>query len=157
MSHLPVGGRLPLERYRQTMEDSPIVTVDILFLDIDKKQLLLGLRENEPYKGEFYSFGSRMYKNEDFMQAAIRIAKEEIGVSLHPSALTYVGAINEINEISIFEGVNYHAVDIYYYCVIDSTSIMLDQQHSETKWFDLDDDSIHPNVRTRIEGLKKIL
>ncbi len=157
MSKLPVGGKLPTDRYRQAMEDSPIVTVDVLFLDSEKKHILLGLRENEPYKGEYYSFGSRMYKNEDFMQAAIRITKEEIGVSLYPSALTYVGAINEINEISIFEGVNYHAVDIYFYCVIDSTSIVLDDQHSKTKWFDLDDESIHPNVKTRIEGLKKIL
>lgn len=157
MSALPVGGRLPAERYRQAMEDCPIVTVDILFLDAEKQHILLGLRENEPYKGEYYSFGSRMYKNENFMQAAVRIAKEEIGVALEPSALTYVGAINEINDRSIFEGINYHAVDIYFYCVIDNASIVLDRQHSETKWFDLEDESIHPNVRTRIEGLKKIL
>lgn len=157
MSTHPIGGKLPTDRYRQGMEDSPIVTVDVLFLDADKKRILLGLRENAPYKGEYYSFGSRMYKNEDFIQAAIRIAKEEIGVSLTSPDLTYVGAINEINDTSIFEGVNYHAVDIYFYCVIDSESIVLDQQHSDTKWFDLNDESIHPNVRTRIEGLKKVL
>jgi ADP-ribose pyrophosphatase YjhB (NUDIX family) len=157
MSKLPVGGRLPLERYRQGMEDSPIVTVDVLFLDKDKKKILLGKRENAPYAGEFYSFGSRMLKNEEFVDAAIRVAKEELGVPLRPSDLTLVGTINEINETSIFDGINYHAVDIYFYCVIDRASIVLDQQHSETKWFDLDDESIHPNVRTRIEGLKKII
>jgi colanic acid biosynthesis protein WcaH len=156
MSEFPIVGWLPAERYRAAMEDLPIVTVDVLFLNPEKTKLLLGKRVNEPYAGEFYSFGGRMYKNESFLQSALRIAKEEIGVSLDPSALTYVSAINEINDTSIFKGANYHAVDIYFYCVIENASIALDQQHSETRWFDLDDTTIHPNVKTRIEGLRKI-
>ncbi len=157
MSALPIGGRLPLERYRQTMDESPIVTVDVLFLNPEKTKLLLGKRINEPYKDWFYSFGGRLYKNEEFMQAAIRIAKEEIGVSLYPSALTFIGVLNEVGDSSIFEGVNYHAVDVYYYCTIEEKDIVLDGQHSETAWFSLDDETLHPNVINRIVGLKKIL
>jgi len=157
MTHLPVGGMLPLERYRQTMEDSPLVTVDVLFLDREKKRILLGKRRNAPYAGEFYSFGSRMFKNEEFIDAAKRIAKEELGLNLRNEEFTYIGALNEINETSIFEGVNYHAVDIYFYCTIDTLNAVLDEQHSETKWFDLDEPSLHPNVVTRIRGLQNVL
>lgn len=157
MSEFPIVGRVPLEEYRRLMENFPVVTVDVLFFNPDRTKILLGKRTNEPYAGKFYSFGGRLYKNEDLVQAACRIAKEELGIAIAPSSLTYAGAINEINDGSIFENVNYHAVDIYFYCVLNDTSIVLDEQHNATKWFDLDDESIHPNVRARIEGARNIV
>lgn len=152
MTGKQVGGRLPLQRYRAAMEDVPMVTVDVVFLNSDKTKVLLGKRTNAPYAGMFYSFGGRLYKNEDFVDAARRIAKEELGLALMPRDLTYAGTLNEINNSSIFEGINYHAVDVYFVCVIDNESITLDNQHSETKWFSVDDTTIHSNVRARIEG-----
>ena len=153
---LAVGGKVPLERYRQLMEDAPVVTVDVLLLDEAKRKILLGRRVNEPYAGEFFSFGSRMYKNEDFETAAIRIVNEEVGLNILKDDLQFIGVLNEINEVSIFEGVNYHAVDIYFYCVIGKDTIALDAQHSEAQWFDVDDDSIHPRVQNRIKSMRKV-
>lgn len=147
-----VGGRLPSERYRTAMEDVPLVTVDVVFLNPDKTSVLLGKRNNPPYEGIFYSFGGRLYKNEDLVEAARRIAKEELGIAFSAEDLTYAGTLNEINDSSIFEGVNYHAVDVYFVCCIDNESITLDTQHSQVKWFPVDDATIHPNVRARIES-----
>ena len=143
---------MPLERYRAAMEEFPIVTVDVVFLSPDKKKILLGKRINEPYAGMFYSFGGRFFKNEDFLEAACRIAKQEVGISLSPEALTFAGVLNEINDSSIFEGVNYHAVDVYFVCTIGDESMKLDSQHSEIQWFPVDDSGLHPNVKARIEG-----
>ncbi len=152
MTEKRVGGMVPLDRYRAAMEEFPIVTVDVIFLSPDKKKILLGKRINEPYAGEFYSFGGRFYKNENFLEAACRIAKQELGLSITPAALTFAGVLNEINDSSIFEGVNYHAVDVYFACTIEDESMKLDSQHSETRWFPVDDSSLHPNVRARIKG-----
>lgn len=150
-----VGGTLPLERYRAAMKDVPIVTIDVIFLNPAKTKILLGKRTNEPYAGQFYSFGGRLFKNEEFLDAACRIAKQEVGLLIPPAALTFVGVLNEINDSSIFEGINYHTVDVYFMCTIKDESVRLDSQHSEIQWFPVDDQGLHPNVKARLEGALK--
>lgn len=152
MSERRIGGTLPLERYRAAMEELPIVTVDVIFLNPDKTKILLGKRTNEPYAGEFYSFGGRFFKNENFLEAAERIAKQELGLSIPAERFLFAGVLNEINDSSIFDGVNYHAVDVYFVCTIENASMKLDGQHSEVAWFSVDDARIHPNVKARITG-----
>ena len=146
-----------MDRYRAAMQELPLVTVDIIFLSPNKTKILLGKRTNEPYAGEFYSFGGRLYKNEGFKDAACRIAKEEVGISLTPDEITFVGVLNEINDGSIFEGINYHTVDVYFVCTIESGTTSLDSQHSEMRWFSVDDANLHPNVKVRIEGALRVL
>ncbi|MDO8514676.1 MAG: NUDIX domain-containing protein [bacterium] len=148
---------LSFDDYRFAMEKLPLATVDILFFNSEKTKTLLGRRENEPYAGTFYSFGGRLLKNEELADAACRIAKKETGVSLSPSKLTFVGILNEISDNSRFDGINYHAVDIYFGCVIEKQAITLDEQHSEAKWFDVNDPTLHPNVRARIDGALRAL
>jgi|SRR3989344_4743005 len=148
---------LPLEHYRQLMEDSPLPTVDIIFFDQQRSKTLLGRRTNEPYAGQWYSFGGRLYKNEEFADAAVRIAKQEVGLSLTKADVKQAGVINEINPSSIFEGINYHAVNIYFACVIDERPLSLDAQHSEAKWIDAHDTTFHPYVRAKIEGALRAL
>lgn len=157
MKEKPVGRMVPLELYRTAMEQMPLVTVDIMFLSPDKTRILLGKRTNEPYAGQFYSFGGRLFKNESFLGAACRIAKQETGLIISPSALIFAGVLNEISDNSIFEGVNYHAVDVYFACTIGNESMKLDSQHSEMRWFPVDDPGLHPNVKTRIEGALRAL
>lgn len=155
MSELPVGGKVSFERYRAAMEELPLVTVDVMFLSLDRTKILLGKRTNEPYAAQFYSFGGRLYKNEGFLEAACRIAKEELSLSISPSSLLFAGVLNEINESSIFEGVNYHAVDVYFVYTLTDEDVALDSQHSEKRWFAVDDSNLHPNVKARINGALK--
>lgn len=157
MSRGRIGGALPLDRYRAVMEELPIVTIDVIFLNPDKTKTLLGKRVNEPYAGIFYSFGGRLYKNEDFVDAACRVAKTETGISLTPSDITFAGVLNEINDSSIFEGVNYHTVDVYFVCTIKDEAVSLDSQHSEMRWFSISDPNLHPNLKARIAGALKAL
>jgi colanic acid biosynthesis protein WcaH len=152
-----VDKNLSLERYRALMEDAPICTVDVIFLNPDKTKILLGKRVNEPFAGVFYSFGGRLYKNEEFLHAACRIAKQEVGISIAPAELTFGGVLNEINDSSIFEGVNYHDVDIYFVCAIEEQPVVLDAQHSEAQWFDVNDPTLDPTVRARIQGALRAL
>lgn len=155
MSEFPIVGRVPLEEYRRLMENFPVVTVDVLFFNTDKTKILLGKRTNQPYAGEFYSFGGRLYKNEDLLEAACRIAREELGIDVTPQELVFSGILNEINPSSIFEGVNYHTLDVYFAYTLDTAIAHTDNQHSETQWFPVDDVSLHSNVKARIEGALK--
>ena len=139
------------ELYRTAMEELPIVTVDVIFFSTDKTKILLGKRTNEPYAGTFYSFGGRLFKNEPFEGAACRVAKKELGIPLSPADIVFAGVINEVNDSSVFEGVNYHAVTVLFGCTIAEDAFTLDDQHSGVEWFSVADESLHGNVRTRIK------
>lgn len=152
-----IGGELPIERYREVMENLPLATVDVLFFNPEKTKTLLGKRVSEPYAGLWYAFGGRLYKNEEFKDAAVRIAEEEAGIHLSPDDLIFAGVLNEISANSRFEGINYHAVDIYFACVIEERVPTLDRQHSEAAWLSVEDPTLHPNVQARIAGALRAL
>ncbi len=148
---------LSLDHYKMVTEYSPICTIDIVFINPERTETLLGKRNNEPVANIFYTFGGRLYKNEDFLNAACRIAKQETGLSLSPSGLVFAGVLNEIHENSKFPGINYHAVDIYFGYIIKKQTIVLDAQHSEARWIDVNDQTLHPNVSARVaEALRAL-
>lgn len=149
---------IPAAIYQKLIEVSPICTVDILFFNPEKTHILLGKRVNDPYKGIFYTFGGRLHKNEIFEGAAIRIAKKETRIELALNDITFAGVINEINPNSIFTKTNYHAVVIYFGCIVPSDiKVELDTQHNEYQWFSVNDASLHQNIPPRINGVLKAI
>lgn len=146
---------LPIEKYREIMETSPICTVDVLFFNSDKTKTLLFKRTNEPLKGVYFSVGGRLLKNESIEECAIRQAKREVGVSIPDDRLVYGGWQEEIHSNSIFEGVSYHAIDFFYGYILESEDIRLDNQHDEYLWFSVNDKTLHPFIQTKLEDLVK--
>lgn len=143
---------VPQDTYKVLMEFSPICTVDVIFFNPEGTRVLLGKRTNAPYQGLFYTFGGRLRKNETFEEAAVRIAKKEMGVTVAPIDVTFGGLDNEISDSSVVPGTNYHAVALYFGGIIsESTPITLDAQHSEHQWVDVNDATIiHPSIQPRI-------
>lgn len=142
--------------YYTLIKSSPVPTVDILFFNSEKTHTLLGKRTNKPYKDVFYTFGGRLQKNETFEKAAVRIARKETGIDLKISNLCFGGVDNEISNSSIFEDTNYHAVVLYFRCIIQpDTKVTLDDQHSESKWVNINDKEIHPSIHIRIANSLK--
>lgn len=142
---------VPQDIYKVLMEFSPICTVDMIFFNPEGTRVLLGKRVNAPYQGLFYTFGGRLRKNEMFEEAAVRIAKKEMGVAITPSDVTFGGLDNEISDNSIVPDTNYHAVALYFGGTIpEDTPVELDAQHSEYRWVGVDDTSIHPSIQPRI-------
>jgi len=147
---------VPDEIYKTLMGFGPICAVDIVFFNEEKTKTLLGKRVNDPYKNLFYTFGGRLRKNETLENAAVRIAESETGVILTKSDLIFAGAGNEISDSSIFGRTNYHAVVLYFGCIIpSSTKIHLDEQHSTYKWVDVSDVTIHKSIQPRIANALK--
>ena len=157
MSEFPVGGELPLDRYREAMQDMPLATVDIVFVNPDRTKTLLGKRKNEPYAGKFYTFGGRLFKNEELIDAAVRIAKKEVGIVLSPMSLIKAGVLNEINPSSIFSGINYHAVNVFFACTIPEDEISLDDQHTEAKWLSVNDPDVPTYAKSKVVEALKVL
>jgi len=138
------------------MEFGPICAIDIVFFNEEKTKTLLGKRVNKPYKDIFYTFGGRLQKNETLKDAAIRISKNEAGIILNEVNLFFAGVDNEVSDNSVFEKTNYHAVVLYFGCIISSdTKINLDAQHSTYKWISVNDPNIHPSIQSRIANALK--
>jgi len=140
--------------YRQCIDLLPIVTVDILIFDRNLKKTLLFRRKNEPLKGIYYSIGGRIYKNENFLNTAIRICKEEVDLQINKGDLTFGAVTEEIFHNSIYDGVNAHNVNIFFgYVASGPLTVHCDEQHSCYKWFKLNDPNLHPYIIQKIHLL----
>ena len=107
---------------------------------------------HNPLKGQFFSIGGRVLKNELFPQAAKRKMNEEIGISVDIKEIIFGGVQDEIFEDSIFEGVGSHNVNIFYgYILKKNDTIKLDSQHLEFQWLDVDSRKIHSLLQKKIE------
>ena len=151
-----IQGFLSTEKYREILDITPVCTVDVLFFNSDKTKTLLFKRENEPVKGTYFSIGGRLLKNELLEDCVVRQTFREIGVKIKKGELAFGGIQEEIHSNSMFEGVSYHAIDIFYGYVLDDEEIKLDSQHSDYKWFSVSDDTLHPFIKTKIASLLKI-
>ena len=147
-------GRIPDGLYRQIVEAVPIFTVDVLFFDADRQRTLLFKRANEPAKGEYFCIGGRVLKNESPTEAAVRKAKEELGLKISADDLWFGGLSDDIFETSSFPGVPIHNVNAHWGCIWPGgREITLDDQHTEYAWFDVTEPSLHTLVKERISNL----
>lgn len=146
---------LPTEIYRGLLDIAPVCTVDVLFLNRTKTKILLFKRTNEPVKGTYFSIGGRLQKNEKMLDCAVRQSQREVGISVKKSRLVFGGVQEEIHKNSIFKGVSYHAVDIFYGYTLDKERIKLDNQHSNYAWFSVTDRALHPFIRSKIKSVLK--
>lgn len=149
-----VSKHIPKELFKKIINTIPICCVDIVFFNTAKDKILLCKRLNKPLKDIFYTNGGRLLKNETLEECALRQAKKELGISLYKKQLVPGGTINEILNSSMFGKANYHAVVTIFGCILDeSTTIRLDNQHQESKWFKINDSHLHFGVKNRIKNL----
>ncbi len=148
---------LPLKKYRELFKISPICTVDILFFNKDMTKILLFKRINEPLKGIYFSIGGRLLKNETFSDGAVRQGMREAKIKIIKNKLIWGGVQEEIHPNSIFDGISYHAVAIFYAYLVDENKFKpnMDDQHSEYKWFSVKNRKIHPYIKARIKIILK--
>jgi colanic acid biosynthesis protein WcaH len=126
------------------VENIPILCVDG-FIISDGKILLLK-RNNYPAKNEWWVPGGRVLKNEALSDAIFRKVKEE--TNLETEIIKQIGVCETIFETK-------HTVNICYLLRIKKTKIILNSDHSEYKWFHLNQ---LPDMNIRVlEIIKKII
>jgi colanic acid biosynthesis protein WcaH len=122
--------------YRTIINSAPLISIDIL-LKKDNK-VLLGRRVNKPAQGYFFSTGGRINKNESINNAMARVALNELNIELK-SIPKFIGVFEHFYDDSIYKNVSTHYVDIAYEYEVKEIPDLPTEQHSEYKWFTIDE------------------
>lgn len=146
---------IPESLFAEFIRNMPICTVDVLLFNPRVTKVLLFRRTNEPLKGEWFSLGGRISKNETLQQCALRQVYKEAGLTLAPADLFFGTVFDEIFSNSRFgPGVSLHCVNICWGHLLDDGAVIrLDEQHDRCEWRRVNDPSLHPMMKRKIDAL----
>ncbi|MFC6765380.1 GDP-mannose mannosyl hydrolase [Natrinema soli] len=140
------------EEWDVVVDNVPIVSVDLIVKY--EGGVLLGLRENEPAKGEWFVPGGTVLKNERLTEAVQRVAETELGcdVEIHEK----LGVFEHFYDTSEIDGVDskhYVATAFVVEPVDDQQVVVSDDQHSHLRVVDPPVEDLHPYVQRYLEQL----
>ena len=123
--------------FKTVVESTPLVSIDLCLVCED--QLLMGLRQNEPLKGQWFIPGGRLFKNERWQDGLARIAKTELGLTVNIDNFELMGVWDHFyGNSAINESVSTHYVNLPHVCYLESwPELALDAQHEAVRWFDI--------------------
>jgi colanic acid biosynthesis protein WcaH len=143
---------LDVQTFKTVIENIPLVSIDLCLVCDD--QVLLGKRNNDPLKGEWFTPGGRIHKNETWQDALLRIAEAELGLNcISVENFSLIGMWDHFyNNSALDQNTSTHYVNLPHYAEFKSRpQITSDDQHGEFKWFDLSvvakDEKFHLYVR----------
>jgi colanic acid biosynthesis protein WcaH len=126
------------DTFKSIVENAPLVSIDICLVHDGK--ILLGRRSNEPLKGQWFTPGGRIFKNEYWQECMRRVADSELGLVIDDlPSFTLMGVWDHLYENSVMdENVSTHYVNLPHYCILEERpKLSIDQQHNDLSWFDL--------------------
>ena len=138
-----MSGFIPWQLYRQILETMPIPCVDIAI--VANGAVLLVRRKDAPAVGQWWLPGGRVFKGEMMRDAAIRKAREEVGIDCH------VGPIIHTAETIFPDGpdsIPVHSINscFFMYPVHPNFQVKLDPHQTEFRWTDHIFMGLHPYV-----------
>lgn len=125
------------ETFKTVVSSAPLVSIDLVF--VCQGQILLGLRNNHPLKGQWFTPGGRIAKNERWQDTLNRIAKAELGLEISSSDCTLMGVYDHFYQNSaVGDAISTHYVNLPHVRFFDEFPVTkLDTQHIELRWHDL--------------------
>ena len=134
---------IPDKLFSKIVSFSPLVSVDLV-IENNNQEFLLGFRENRPAYGYWFVPGGRIRKNEKIHDTLDRILENEIGVSQEDYEVSFIGVFEHFYPDSVFEKkleISTHYVAIAFQVMFagEEGSVINDSQHSELKWFSMED------------------
>jgi colanic acid biosynthesis protein WcaH len=151
---------LELSKFKAVVENAPLVSIDLCL--VCDGQVLLGQRTNEPLKGEWFTPGGRIHKNETWQAALLRIVEVELGLSgIAVEDFSLMGIWDHFyNNSALDQNTSTHYVNLPHYAEFKAKpQITLDDQHGTCNWFDLavvsDDQKFHLYMRAYASWLLK--
>lgn len=136
---------IPQEQWGTIVTNVPLVSVDLVIEH--EGGVILGKRENEPAKGEWFVPGGTVLKNESRTDAVHRVAEEELGESVVIDDC--LGTYEHFYEAAAADGVDSkHYLATAYRCHFKRNNPEItneDHQHSSIEVFQLPlEEEIHP-------------
>ncbi|MDX1528706.1 MAG: GDP-mannose mannosyl hydrolase [Gammaproteobacteria bacterium] len=129
------------EKFLSLVATAPLVSIDLIIRS-EHRRVLLGKRTNRPAKGFWFVPGGSIRKNERIAGALERISETELGQRLKFKEARFLGVFEHLYEDNFLgaDDVDTHYVVLAYECRLDSSvPIRLDGQHSEARWWDVDE------------------
>lgn len=120
----------------------PLVAMDLVIVR-GGTEVLLGLRNNTPAKGQWFMPGGRIRKNESMQAALARVAQDELGLDLAtlPRPPVHMGAFEHFYPDSFAGdvGVSTHYVVMGNLVQLPASTELTaaDAQHSTLRWWPL--------------------
>jgi colanic acid biosynthesis protein WcaH len=143
----------PKDEYLIVIKNTQLIALDLIIIN-EFNQVLLGYRNNQPAKNTWFTFGSRVYKDETFEEACLRVSTTEIGTTINLEQC-YKKGVYKHNYHNNFDndnyGTNYIVFAYIYNCKKDSININGDNQHSNYVWFDIDNILNEPSVHNYVK------
>lgn len=140
---------IPDAEWEAIVANVPLVSVDLVVRH--DGGLLLGRRENEPAKGEWFVPGGTVLKNERLTETVQRVATTELGCEVR--ILDELGAFEHFYDSSDVEGVETKHYVAHAFVVETTGPITPDDQHAELRVFDPPFDKLHPYVARYVKQL----
>ena len=141
------------QTFKMVTNSTPLISIDLLVKKDNK--ILLGRRINKPAQDYLFSIGGRIYKNETINFAMVRIAKNELNIELK-STPRFIGVFEHFYDDSIYQDVSSHYVNLAYEIEIEVTLNLPTEQHSEYRWFSIDEllisKQVHKYVKNYFKG-----
>jgi len=137
---------IPEDRFAICQRNLPEACIEVFLEHGDG--VLLARRSNEPAKGEWFTPGARLYKGEELIDAAHRVAEEELGVEIELAGR--LGVYSHFWDTSAVAGVETrHTVNIVYRAspVRPDFEITLDDQHDTYRFVTTATPELHPYMR----------
>lgn len=139
--------RVPDDIWKQIVEHSPLVSVDLVVEHDDG--VILGKRENEPAHGEWFVPGGVVRKGESLTEAVQRVSREELGCGV--SIQTQLGVYEHHYETSEFKDVTKHYVPIAFVVQPEGDSFEPDEQHTSLRRFDPTYSGFHDYIQAYLD------
>lgn len=140
------------DTFKSIVENAPLVSIDICL--VYKGKILLGRRNNQPLKGEWFTPGGRIFKNEPWQECVRRVVGSELGITIKdPTDFKLMGVWDHFYANSVMdENVSTHYVNLpHYFLPTERPKLSIDQQHDGLSWFDLEQvahsDGFHKYMR----------
>jgi colanic acid biosynthesis protein WcaH len=138
--------------FKSIVENAPLVSIDICL--VYQGKILLGRRNNQPLRGQWFTPGGRVFKNEPWQECIRRVAGSELGITIEdPTNFKLMGVWDHFYENSVMdEKVSTHYVNLPHHCrLMEKPKLTMDQQHNDLSWFDLEkiagNNSFHKYIR----------
>ena len=149
---------LDAQTFKTVIENAPLVSIDLCLICDD--QLLLGKRNNHPLKGEWFTPGGRIHKNETWENALQRLVSVELGLDyLKVEDFSFMGIWDHFyTESAVGIGTSTHYVNLTHsICLKSKPVVIADDQHDDLQWFDFSlvvgGDMFHPYIRSYVEWI----
>ena len=136
--------------FSKVIENTPLISIDLIVYN-KNNEVLLGKRVNEPAKDFWFVPGGRIFKDESLDDAFSRTVKSELGLSLARRDGTFYGLYEHFYDNNVFNNsFSTHYIVLAHKIVLDEIP-KLNQQHSEYRWFKIDElmnnDNVHKHTK----------